>query len=60
MNGEPHEHAYVHDEHHQHIRDGPVIEPHSHWHRHQPHGIITSTIPTSITGTGTDERSVPS
>jgi hypothetical protein len=25
----------VHDEHHQHIHDGPVTEPHSHRHRHE-------------------------
>jgi drug/metabolite transporter (DMT)-like permease len=31
-----HEHSHVHDKHHQHSHDGPVTEPHSHWHRHEP------------------------
>lgn len=31
-----HEHSHVHDDHHQHVHDGPVTEPHSHWHSHRP------------------------
>lgn len=31
-----HEHSHVHDDHHQHVHDGPVVEPHSHWHSHWP------------------------
>ncbi|MFZ1813947.1 MAG: DMT family transporter, partial [Rhizobiaceae bacterium] len=31
-----HEHSHVHDDHHQHLHDGPVTEPHSHWHSHRP------------------------
>lgn len=31
-----HEHSHVHDDHHQHIHDGPVTEPHSHLHSHRP------------------------
>lgn len=31
-----HDHAHSHDVHHQHLHDGPVVEPHSHWHKHEP------------------------
>jgi hypothetical protein len=27
---------HQHDAHHRHTHDGPVSEPHSHWHRHAP------------------------
>ncbi len=29
-----HDHLHRHDAHHDHVHDGPVIEPHSHRHRH--------------------------
>jgi len=29
-----HDHLHVHDEHHRHLHEGPVMEPHSHMHRH--------------------------
>ena len=31
-----HEHAHVHDVHHQHAHSGPVSEPHAHAHKHSP------------------------
>lgn len=31
-----HDHLHYHDAHHQHVHDGPVVEPHSHLHRHEP------------------------
>ena len=44
-----HEHGHVHDGHHRHDHDGPVTEPHSHWHRHEPmrHEHVQYPRPTS-------------
>ena len=55
---ERHEHEHVHDEHHQHAHAGPVIEPHSHWHRHLPMRHTHRHYPTCTIATDTGERSL--